>query len=233
MDRKTKLMAACAIGAVAILLGAGLARCAMAPNDDGAAEDQPAAEQQVEEASGIAAYCGTAWTGEDGATLTLADGTMVERRGDDVQVTYFEVAGESEEDGTVTADVEARHAVNDAEKATVIAVEGSAEAVTLTCDELSLSKTYALDADPDVKVTLTAHDSQLNDLLKSDDAAIEEAISSWAAEHSPYATQAKWDGETYVDSNAGTVTTGFTLNDGAETLVQLQLDAKSGKLGSL
>ena len=33
MDKKTKLMAICAAGAAAILIGAGLARCAIAPSD--------------------------------------------------------------------------------------------------------------------------------------------------------------------------------------------------------
>ena len=33
MDKKTKLMAICAAGAAAILIGAGLARCAIEPSE--------------------------------------------------------------------------------------------------------------------------------------------------------------------------------------------------------
>lgn len=103
----------------------------------------------------------------------------------------------------------------------------------LTCDAFALSTTYTLDAAPDAKITLSAHSDKLNELLESDDESISNALSAWASKRSPYATSAAWDGEVYIDCNGKTVTTSFTLNDGASTLVQLRYDQTTKELSAL
>ena len=233
MDRKTKLMAACAIGAVAILLGAGLARCAMAPNDDGADDEKAAVEQQAD-GSALSAYVGTAWTSGDGKSyLAILDGALVEKDGTSTEVTYYEADGEAADDGGLSVDISTWAAATDTPKDGVLRIDASDEAVTATCDAFKLAGSYVLDADAQSAMALARHSEELNDLLQSDDAAIESAIGAWAAKRSPYATTATWDGEVYIDCNGNTVTTGFALDDGAGTVVQLVLDRGTGKLSTL
>ena len=242
---KSKVLAACAIGAIAVLVLAGAVRCTanvMAGGGDqaqqqeqreGAGDDGSAQEGDAMK-KGFGDYYGTAWKTADGsATLTLTEGTMVEQGAGAASVTYFEVTGEDAGEGYATADLSVRHAANEAAKDTVASIDISASAVVLTCDELQISKTYVLDAGHDTTVGLAAHDAELNDLMRADDDAISQAISAWAAKYSPYATSAAWDGEVYIDCAGGTVTTSFELNDGARTLVQLQLDRKTGKVAAL
>ena len=80
MDKKTKLMAICAAGAAAILIGAGLARCAIEPSEPEAVVPVEERSQKIEKADeSLAGYAGTTWESEDGAcTLTLSDSTIVE-----------------------------------------------------------------------------------------------------------------------------------------------------------
>ena len=92
MDKKTKLMAICAAGAAAILIGAGLARCAVTPAEPEAAA--PAAEEAsaplVQEGEALSDYMGTTWESADGsATLTLSESTIVEQGEAGVQVMYY------------------------------------------------------------------------------------------------------------------------------------------------
>lgn len=243
MDRKTKLVAACAIGAAAILIGAGIARWAI--GQDARPEPEPEAqEQELEQLAdgpadagaedGLSAYLGSAWSSEDGKTaLTLTDGTMVERSGDDVQVTYFAVEGASADGGGLCVDVLTSKSARGEQAEGVIRIEAADDKTVLTCDALVLAESYVLDAAEAYKVALAAHSARLNELLGADDDEIEAAIAAWSAKRSPYATQATWDGEVYIDCGGGTVTTAFALNDGAGTLVQLQLDEGTGELSAL
>ena len=100
MDKKTKLMAICAAGAAAILIGAGLARCAIEPSEPEAVVPVEERSQKIEKADeSLAGYAGTTWESEDGAcTLTLSDSTIVESGEAGVQVMYYEVLSEEPND---------------------------------------------------------------------------------------------------------------------------------------
>ena len=101
MDKKTKLMAICAAGAAAILIGAGLARCAIAPSDpDPVVPVEEQSRQSEQAGESLAGYAGTTWESEDGTcTLALSDSTIVESGEAGVQVMYYEVLSE-EPDGS-------------------------------------------------------------------------------------------------------------------------------------
>lgn len=243
MDRKTKLLAACAIGAVAVILGAGIARCAITAATGGEesaieetaqtqAQEKTASGQQDEESS-LAECVGTSWTSADGATLSIISDALVERKDDQTTVTYYEVESEKADAEGVSADISTYTTAKDTPKSCVLRIDTSGDKVTATCDAFQLAKSYTLDAKAETELKLAAHASRLNELMESDDSAITAAIAQWAATKSPYATTATWDGEVYVDCNDDTVTTGFTLDDGAGTVVQLKYDGATGKLSAL
>lgn len=234
MDKKTKLMAACAAGAVAILVGAGIARCAIAPGQTEA--DAPVAEQQqtLEEHAGLSGYAGTTWESEDGtATLTISDSAMVEQDGSGAQVMYYEVVSEEAGESGVSAVLSYARSAQDASTQTLLVIEEGNGTVTASCDGFALSKRYLLEADGAPELALSAHSPELNELLDADDAEIASAIARKAATASPSATLATWDGEVYMDCNADVLTTSFHLDDAASTVVQLSLDQATGELSAL
>lgn len=230
---KKRAMLACAIGAILILVGSGVARCAMHPPQDSPGDG---IEEVAEKTDGnsFKDYVGSAWSADGGSkTLAITDGVMVERDGVSTAVTYFDVISEDPDDGGLSVNVTTSKGPRDTPKQGVVRIDSSTTSITITCDAFSLSATYTLDASPDSEVSLAAHSEKLNDLLESDDERISGTITGWAAKRSPYATSATWDGEVYIDCNGKTVTTSFTLNDGAGTLVQLRYDQTTKELSAL
>lgn len=235
MDKKTKLMAICAAGAAAILIGAGLARCAIAP-----AEPEPVVAVEEESGQGVQAddplsgYLGTVWTSEDGsATLSLSDSTIVEQGDAGTQVMYYEVISEEADGDGLSAQVSFTRAAGEASSQTLLTVASSGGKKRLSCDAFALSKTYLLADGAGAALELSAHAPELNELLGAEDAEIASAISQRAQTACPTATLAMWDGEVYLDCNEGVLTTSFHLNDAASTIVQVSLDRASGELSAL
>lgn len=233
MDKKTKLMAICAAGAVAILIGAGLARCSFAPEETVA--ESPATEQQPAEQGGlIADYVGTTWQSEDGAAaLSISDTTIVEQSDSEVQVMYYEVVSEEPSDTGVSAVLSYARSAHEASAQTMLRISQEGGTVSASCDDFAISGRYLLNADTAVDLGLSAHSPELNELLDADDAEIAAAIARKAAIASPGATLATWDGEVYIDCNEYLLTTSFRLNDAASTIVQLSLNRTTGELSAL
>ena len=184
---KKRLMLACAIGALVLLAGSGVARCAMQPSEDPATGQEKESAQKAD-ADSIKSYLGTAWSADGGSkTMTIADGVVIEREGDSTSVTYYEVVSERSDAGGISVNVTTTKTPRDAPAQGVMRIDASTEEVSITCDAFALSTTYTL----------------------------------------------AWDGEVYIDCNGKTVTTSFTLNDGASTLVQLRYDQTTKELSAL
>ena len=235
MDKKTKLMAICAAGAAAILIGAGLARCAIAPSKPDPvvpAEEQGQQIEQTDESLG--GYTGTTWESEDGTcTLTLSDSTIIESGEAGVQVMYYEVLSEDTSDEGLAAQISFTRSADEPSSQTLLSIRPSADSASLTCDALALSKSYLLAEGASAGIELSAHSSELNELLGADDSEIASAIAPRASAVSPTATLATWDGEVYIDCNEDVLTTTFHLDDAASTIVQLSLDRATGELSAL
>lgn len=116
---------------------------------------------------------------------------------------------------------------------TLLSIRPSADSASLTCDALALSKSYLLAEGASAGIELSAHSSELNELLGADDSEIASAIAPRASIASPTATLATWDGEVYIDCNEDVLTTTFHLDDAASTIVQLSLDRATGELSAL
>ena len=235
MDKKTKLMAICAAGAAAILIGAGLARCAIAPSEPeivGPAEEQG---QQIEQADdSFSGYAGTTWESEDGTcTLTLSDSTIVESGEAGVQVMYYEVLSEEPDDDGLSAQISFTRSAGEAASQTLLSISDAGGWKSISCDAFALSKSYLIAEGSEAGIELSAHSPELNELLDAEDAEIASAIAQKASSASPTATLATWDGEVYIDCNEDVLTTSFHLNDAASTIVQLSLDRGSGEMSAL
>lgn len=235
MDKKTKLMAICAAGAAAILIGAGLARCAIAPSEPEIVVPAEEQGQQIEQADdSFSGYAGTTWESEDGTcTLTLSDSTIVESGEAGVQVMYYEVLSEEPDDDGLSAQISFTRSAGEAASQTLLSISDAGGWKSISCDAFALSKSYLIAEGFEAGIELSAHSPELNELLDAEDAEIASAIAQKASSASPTATLATWDGEVYIDCNEDVLTTSFHLNDAASTIVQLSLDRGSGEMSAL
>lgn len=235
MDKKTKLMAICAAGAAAILIGAGLARCAIAPSEPEIVVPAEEQDQQIEQADdSFSGYAGTTWESEDGTcTLTLSDSTIVESGEAGVQVMYYEVLSEEPDDDGLSAQISFTRSAGEAASQTLLSISDAGGWKSISCDAFALSKSYLIAEGSEAGIELSAHSPELNELLDAEDAEIASAIAQKASSASPTATLATWDGEVYIDCNEDVLTTSFHLNDAASTIVQLSLDRGSGEMSAL
>ena len=235
MDKKTKLMAICAAGAAAILIGAGLARCAIAPSEPEIVVPAEEQGQQIEQADdSFSGYAGTTWESEDGTcTLTLSDSTIVESGEAGVQVMYYEVLSEEPDDDGLSAQISFTRSAGEAASQTLLSISDAGGWKSISCDAFALSKSYLIAEGSEAGIELSAHSPELNELLDAEDAEIASAIAQRASIASPTATLATWDGEVYIDCNEDVLTTSFHLNDAASTIVQLSLDRGSGEMSAL
>lgn len=235
MDKKTKLMAICAAGAAAILIGAGLARCAIAPSEPEIVVPAEEQGQQIEQADdSFSGYAGTTWESEDGTcTLTLSDSTIVESGEAGVQVMYYEVLSEEPDDDGLSAQISFTRSAGEAASQTLLSISDAGGWKSISCDAFALSKSYLIAEGSEAGIELSAHSPELNELLDAEDAEIASAIAQKASAVSPTATLATWDGEVYIDCNEDVLTTSFHLNDAASTIVQLSLDRGSGEMSAL
>ena len=235
MDKKTKLMAICAAGAAAILIGAGLARCAIAPSEPETVVPAEEQGQQIEQADdSFSGYAGTTWESEDGTcTLTLSDSTIVESGEAGVQVMYYEVLSEESDGSGISAQISFTRSAGEAASQTLLSINDTGGRKSISCDAFALSKSYLIAEGSAGGIELSAHSPELNELLDAEDPEIASAIAQKASSASPTATLATWDGEVYIDFNEDVLTTSFHLNDAASTIVQLSLERGSGELSAL
>lgn len=226
MQGKSRVMAAVAAGALTVALGAGAARCAIAPQEG--AQDSPQGQAQPaaagadaatgKAASGAEALWNTAWTGADDptATLRIVEGAMVESAGGTERAWFFSAEEPTEADGVLSVPIEVKGTGDKAGGLSLIQVSGDGDARTLACD--LLTQAYAPQKAQDGAFSVTGTDGRLSEALGAD-AAIEEAVAGKAAEVSPQATGATWDKEVWLDYAGNVASTTFTLDDPASTVV--------------
>lgn len=227
MQGKSRVMAAVAAGALVVALGAGAARCAIAPQES-PQEQAPSATAGAPEgtgsgagkaASGAEALWNTAWTGADDptATLRIVEGAMVESAGGSERAWFFSAEEPSEAGGVLSVPIDVKGTGDKAGGLSLIQVSGDGDARTLACD--LLTQVYVPQKAQDGAFSVTGADDRLSEALGADAAAIEEAVAGKAAEVSPQATGATWDKEVWLDYAGNVASTTFTLDDPASTVV--------------
>lgn len=227
MQGKSRVMAAVAAGALVVALGAGAARCAIAPQEG--AQDSPQ-EQAQQAAAGADATTGkapsgaetlwnTTWTGADDptATLRIVEGAMVESAGGSERAWFFSAEEPTKADGVLSVPIEVKGTGDTAGGLSLIQVSGEGDARTLACD--LLTQAYAPQKAREGAFSVTGTDGRLPEALGADAAAIEDAVAGKAAEVSPQAAGATWDKEVWLDYAGNVASTTFTLDDPASTVV--------------
>ena len=224
MQGKSRVMAAVAVGALVVALGAGAARCAIAPQEG--AQDSPQGQAQPaaagadaatgKAASGAEALWNTAWTGADDptATLRIVEGAMVESSGGTERAWLFSAEEPTEADGVLSVPIDVKGTGDKAGGLSLIQVSGSGDARTLACD--LLTQAYTPQKVRGGAFSVTGIDSEA---LGADSADIEDIVARKAAEVSPQAAGASWDKEVWLDYAGNVASTTFTLDDPASTVV--------------
>ena len=212
MQGKSRVMAAVAAGALVVALGAGAARCAIAPQEG--AQDSPQEQEQPaaagadaatgKAASGAEALWNTAWTGADDptATLRIVEGAMVESAGGTERAWFFSAEEPSEAGGVLSVPIDVK---GTNEK------PGGLSLIQVSAYVPQKAQVGAF--------SVTGTDDRLSEALGADVAAIEEAVAGKAAEVSPQAAGATWDKEVWLDYAGNVASTTFTLDDPASTVV--------------
>lgn len=227
MQGKSRVMAAVAAGALVVALGAGAARCAIAPQEG--AQDSPQGQAQPaaagadaatgKAASSAEALWNTAWTGADDptATLRIVEGAMVESSGGTERVWFFSAEEPTEADGVLSVPIDVKGTGDKAGGLSLIQVSGSGDARTLACD--LLTQAYTPQKVRGGAFSVTGIDGRLSEALGADSADIEDIVARKAAEVSPQAAGASWDKEVWLDYAGNVASTTFTLDDPASTVV--------------
>ena len=227
MQGKSRVMAAVAAGALVVALGAGAARCAIAPQEG--AQDSPQGQAQPaaagadaatgKAASGAEALWNTVWTGADDptATLRIVEGAMVESSGGTERAWLFSAEEPTEADGVLSVPIDVKGTGDKAGGLSLIQVSGSGDARTLACD--LLTQAYTPQKVRGGAFSVTGIDGRLSEALGADSADIEDIVARKAAEASPQAAGASWDKEVWLDYAGNVASTTFTLDDPASTVV--------------
>lgn len=242
MSKKNKIALAAAIAAVVILIGSGVARCAMAPASDpqevkpqesaaridaagmSAASQEGEALESGDQASErtIASLIGTNWVAEDdqASTLALIQGALVEGTGPDTKVTYYTVDDEQEQESTLTCMLSASTSPTDAARQSIIkfTYEGG---LPVKVESDLLSHAYVISKSASEDISFANVTSQLEESMGADANNIEASVASRARAISPAAKTASWGREVWIDFAGNTATTTFTLDDGASTIVSV------------
>ena len=227
MQGKSRVMAAVAASALTVALGAGAARCAIAPQEGAQGSSQEQAQQAAAGAdaatgkasSGAEALWNTAWTGADDptATLRIVEGAMVESAGGTERAWFFSAEEPSEAGGVLSIPIEVKGTGDKAGGLSLIQVSGDGGNRILACD--LLTQAYVPQRERDGAFSVTGIDGRLSEALGADAAAIEDAVARKAKEVSPQAAGAAWDKEVWLDYAGNVASTTCTLDDPASTVV--------------
>ena len=243
MTRKNKIMLVTAIAALVLLAGSGIARCSLAHEDIEEAESAVEAIEQVEgaeegsvqepgstdsvrdDAGKLQGLIGTSWVGADdpARTLAIVDGAFVEGADSQNTVIYWTLDSEEEADGTLTATVLASKSMNDAASPALVTITQDGGNTYIKSDALACE--YKQVQPGAHALQFAGITGELADSMGTEVSKIEAAVSARAASVSPTTMMAIWDKEVWIDYGSGSVTTSFTLDDGASTPISVTVRA--------
>lgn len=227
MERKNKVMAVAAAGAVAVLVLASVARCSATGRADAAAATE-AATGEAAQTTVAATTAGTPtaterlasreWMSPDdtGRRMTLSDGRLVETDGTNTYTCSYEVVS----DGTGGCELDVLRA--DGSRVTaVVTVTGSGDGMRASSDAFQVSRSWVPAPEDGGTVTVTGVDQAYLDLVGGDGPGLEAAVASWCSAHALAASEATFDGEVYLDTKAGDVTATLTCDDPGRTILSV------------
>ena len=229
MERRKRTAAIALAAVLALGIGAGVARCAAV---HGQQEDQQAQEAAATDAGttqetapeddaqdALAILQSHAWQaeGDPAVTVEFRDGSFVETDASGVHVTAMEVTGSSE----TSLDVRLVRDGGEGEAKTTITLSGKEGSWKLSSDGFSCAHTYVETTPHKEAVAVEGVTEPYTTLIEGRIDELALAVAAYCRAHVPTATRATFDGEVYLDTNAGAVTATFHCDDAAATILQV------------
>lgn len=233
MNKKGKMAIAATAAMILLVIAVSAASCSLGGNGDGNGEEpaKTQAEQagsqpqsttayKTPEEEAMAVLSGSVWQSGNGAELSFREGRFAEAEADKANLATFDVTQVLPQDGgfALTLSVDATKG-SDEHDALVVLEKGKDGAWNVTSDEFRLAKTYKAVPGPGAEIKVEGIDSNLLPLIAGDKEGIEKAVQERAAKAAPGATRATWSQQVLMDYSQGMLTTSFTLDDAAKTVI--------------
>lgn len=229
MERRKRTAAIALAAVLALGIGAGVARCAAvhaqpeepqaqeAAATDAGTTQETAPEDDAQDA--LAVLQSHAWQaeGDPSVAVEFRDGSFVETDASGVHVTAMEVAEASE----TSLDVHLVRDGGEGEVKTTIELSGKEGSWKLSSDGFSCAHTYVETTPHKEAVAVEGVTEPYTTLIEGRTDELALAIAAYCRAHAPTATRATFDGEVYLDTNAGTVTATFHCDDAAATILKV------------
>ena len=238
MENKRKAMligiAGVIVVTLAMSLAVGIVRNQVDEQPDAAPpeSEQEKAEEETQQADtpeqeALALLVGSVWKSADGkATITFKDGRYIEENGKSVEFVTFDVKQvTARDDGfALTLRLDATKD-SEAKDSLVVIAPDSKGVPTVSSDDFRLAKAYAQSQESRPAIKVAGVTDDLLRLLGGDDKGLVLAIEDHASKNVPAARTATWSEEALVDFKMGSVTTTFSCDDPAKTLITVTRSA--------
>lgn len=246
--KKSKLMLIAAIGAVLILIGAGVVRCVyqgisqtkeniespgiddseqgdkeQTETADSVETTEPIADAQT--ARTVRGYYDTRWTANSGYNeLIFLGDSFIEILGDQNLPVFYTLKGVTDDDGKLTLNVHAYYQTGDAGMDSTIVIDHSLQNPTITSEAFSYSHTYEL---MPAKSSAVRIDNLAEELLNYFDTlpdVLMAIVGDYAAENISDSDSFAWTGEIRTDPADESKLATFKGNDPGATIITVTRD---------
>lgn len=230
MERRKRTAAIALAAVLALGVASGVARCAAvhgqqdkpqaqeaATTDTNATQDTAPEEGEAQDALSILQSHAWQAEGDPNVTVEFRDGTFVETDASGVHVTAMEVTQVSE----TSLDVRLVRDGGEGEAKTAIALSGKEGSWKVSSDGFSCAHAYVEALPHREAVAVEGVTEPYTTLVEGRTDALALAVAAYCRAHVPTATRAAFDGEVYLDTNAGVVTATFHCDDASATILQV------------
>ena len=238
MENKRKAMligiAGVIVVTLAMSLAVGIVRNQVDEQPDAAPPEaeQEKAEEETQQAAtpeqeALALLVGSVWKSADGkATITFKDGRYIEANDKSVEFATFDVKQvTARDDGfALTLRLDATKD-SEAKDSLVVIAPDNKGVPTVSSDDFRFAKAYAQSQESRPAIKVAGVTDDLLRLLGGDDKGLVLAIEDHASKSVPAARTATWSEEALVDFKMGSVTTTFSCDDPAKTLITVTRSA--------
>jgi hypothetical protein len=240
MNRKNRIILALAVGVVVILAASTIVRCSLsgaggqlgqtvpatqAQADDDQDEVQAQSEDATtgaEEPMGI--LKGSVWKSTSGATIAFKDARYVESDGTRSVLSTFDVKSVTRNSSQTEVLLALDKPDGTAKESLVLLRQAADGTWSVSSDDFQISTTYIQGSPSGAALRVVGVNDEYRELLGGTTDALQEAVATYARTHVPSAIEATWTRELVVSYADGTVTSNFTCDDTASTMLTVVYD---------
>ena len=248
--KKSKLMLIAVIGALFVLVGAGIVRCVYqgmskpqgspdqsaetTTNDETQTSEEDAVPDDVtveprvdtQTARAVRGYYDTRWSANEGYNeLIFLGDCFVEVLGTQNLPVFYTLESASDADGKLTLDVHAHYQTGEIGADCTIVIDYSAQNPTITSDAFTYSNTYELTPTKPNSVRVDNLSEELINYFDIVPDALIAMVSDYAAEHNISDNDSfAWTGEVRTDSADESRVATFKGDDPAATIITVTRD---------